>query len=131
MGFFKRLFGGRSNDDYLSLFYRESQTLANKSQGVYSDLVRDARAEVNISGVGVFLARFHAAVFAVYGFRQKAKCSVDEFNDFLNIASGEALRPLLDESSKTCCSREEASNVALPFAKRVIAGINILEYAWQ
>jgi len=124
MGFFKKLFGKRSNEDYLSFFYTECQFLAEKSQGVYSELVREAKAGANMSGVGVFLARFHAAVFAVYGFRQRARCSVDEFNELLNIASGEAITPLPDESSETYCSREEASELALPFAKRVIAGID-------
>ena len=124
MGFFKRLFGGRSNEEYLSFFCRESIALANQSESVYFELVQRIGARTNISGVGLFLARLHAALFAAYGFRQKAKCSIDEFNDFLNIASGVALGPLLDESSETYCSREDASNVALAFAKRVIAGIN-------
>ena len=127
MGLFDKPFRKRQSLEYYrEHFFRLTHEIVETSDSTYCEMLRlfsQRFHPVSPDGLGLFKAGLHAGVFMVYGYGQKTRCDVDEFNDMLNIASGLAVKGVLDGTAGASFDRSQATQIALPYAKKVLGAI--------
>jgi hypothetical protein len=104
------------------------ETMVEEADRVYRNLIGIISEEIGPSsptGLGLFKARLHAAVFAAYGFVRRWPGQEEDGMELLNVASGVAIEALSRLDSAPSVSREQATAVGLEYLKEVFSAIKM------